>query len=91
MTGFGAFKAQNNEVSVEVSIRGVNGRFLETRFHLPRQYYTFESELKKKFSNHILRGTVDVYISRKLKGSASSGKIVVNSRLAQEYFKAFKK
>ncbi len=91
MTGFGAFKAQNNEVSVEVSIRAVNGRFLETRFHLPRQYYTFESELKKKFSNHILRGTVDVYISRKLKGSAASGKIVVNSRLALEYFKAFKK
>lgn len=91
MTGFGAFKAQNNEVSVEVSIRAVNGRFLETRFHLPRQYYTFESELKKKFSSSILRGTVDVYISRKLKGSAASGKIVVNSRLAQEYMKAFKK
>lgn len=91
MTGFGAFKAQNNEVSVEVSIRAVNGRFLETRFHLPRQYYTFETELKKKFSASILRGTVDVYIARKLKGSAASGKIVVNSRLAQEYFKAFKK
>jgi uncharacterized protein (TIGR00255 family) len=91
MTGFGAFKAQNNEVSVEVSIRAVNGRFLETRFHLPRQYYTFEGELKKKFTANILRGTVDVYVSRKLKGSAASGKIVVNSRLAQEYFKAFKK
>lgn len=91
MTGFGAFKAQNNEVSVEVSIRAVNGRFLETRFHLPRPYYTFETELKKKFSASILRGTVDVYISRKLKGSAVSGKIVVNSRLALEYVKAFKK
>ncbi len=91
MTGFGAFKAQNNESSIEISVRAVNGRYLETRFHLPRQYYTFESELKKKLSNTVLRGTVDIYISRKVKANSAAGKIVVNTKLAQEYFKAFKK
>lgn len=91
MTGFGAFKAQNNEVSIEVSIRAVNGRFLETRFHLPRQYYVFETDLKKKFSTLIQRGTVDVYIARRLKTAGASGKIVVNTRLVQEYQKALKK
>ncbi|MGZ6484966.1 MAG: YicC/YloC family endoribonuclease [Pseudobdellovibrio sp.] len=91
MTGFGAFRAQNNEVVIEVSIRAVNGRFLETRFHLPRHFFPFESELKRKFSNVVIRGTVDIYISRKTKASTQSGKIVVNSKLGGEYLKALKK
>jgi uncharacterized protein (TIGR00255 family) len=91
MTGFGNFRTQNNEVSIEVSIRAVNGRFLETRFHLPRGYFPFEAELKKKFSQLVIRGTVDVYIARKVKATTSIGKVVINTKLAQEYVKAFKK
>lgn len=91
MTGFGNFRLQNNEVSIEVSIRAVNGRFLETRFHLPRGYFPYEADLKKKFSNLVLRGTVDVYITRKIKSNVSSGRVVVNSRLAHDYHKALKK
>lgn len=91
MTGFGTFRTQNNEISIEVSIRAVNGRFLETRFHLPRGYFPYEAELKKKLSSVILRGTVDIYISRKTRSSSVGGRIVVNSKLAQEYHKAFRK
>lgn len=91
MTGFGVFRTQNNELTIEVSLRAVNGRFLETRFHLPRLYFAVESELKKKLSSTALRGTVDIYISRKLKSSAAPGKIVINTKLAQEYMRAFKK
>ncbi len=91
MTGFGNCRTQNNEVSIEVSLRAVNGRFLETRFHLPRGYFPFESELKKKLAGYIQRGTVDVYISRKAKATNAGGRIVVNTKLAQEYLKAFKK
>ena len=91
MTGFGNFKLQNEEVSIEVSVRAVNGRFLETRFHLPRAYFPHEAELKKKLSNIIVRGTVDIYVNRKVKTSAASGRLVINSKLAFEYLKAFKK
>lgn len=91
MTGFGNFRMQNNEVTIEVSIRAVNGRFLETRFHLPRVYFSIETELKKRFSQHIQRGTVDVYISRKLKSNVAGTRITVNPKLAQEYLKAFKR
>ena len=90
MTGFGAFRSQGNDITIEVSLRAVNGRFLETRFHLPRIYFAFESELKKKLSSTALRGTVDIYISRKLKASAVPGQIVINTKLAGEYLKAFK-
>ena len=91
MTGFGVFRSQAQDITIEVSIRAVNGRYLETRFHLPRIYFAFESDLKKKLSAVAVRGTVDIYISRKLKASAVSGRITINSKLAQEYMKAFKK
>lgn len=91
MTGYGLCRAQTNEVSLEISIRAVNGRFLETRFHLPKPYFLFESDLKKKLSEYALRGTVDIYISRKLKTAHTSGKVVINTKLAQEYLKSFKK
>ncbi len=91
MTGYGLARSQSNEVSIEVSVRAVNGRFLENRFHLPRGYYGFESDLKKKLTEFIKRGTVDVYISRKQKTNSVSSKIVMNTKLAAEYLKAFKK
>ena len=91
MTGFGVFRTQNNDLTVEVSFRAVNGRYLETRFHLPRIYFPFESDLKKKLSTVALRGTIDIYILRKLKTNTSGTKIRVNTKLALEYLKAFKK
>lgn len=91
MTGFGNFRTQTSDLSIEVSIRAVNGRFLETRFHLPRIYFAFEAELKKKFSHLVVRGTVDIYISRKIKSGVGAGRITINSKLAGEYLKAFKK
>ena len=91
MTGFGNFRTQTNDLSIEVSIRAVNGRFLETRFHLPRVYFPYEAEMKKKFSHLVLRGTVDIYISRKIKSGVGAGRVAMNSKLAAEYLKAFKK
>ncbi len=91
MTGYGLARAQTNEVTIEISVRAVNGRFLENRFHLPRLYFSFESDLKKKMTEYIKRGTVDVYVTRKLKSQSSAGKIVINTKLANEYLKSFRK
>lgn len=91
MTGYGLFRGQTAEASIEISLKTVNGRFLETRFHLPRAYYAYEVELKKKLNEFIKRGTVDIYVSRKPKENALNNKIVVNTRLAQEYVRAFRK
>lgn len=91
MTGFGVFRSQNNETAIEVSVRAVNGRYLETRFHLPRVFFPFESEMKKKLSSLVLRGTVDIYVSRKVKAQVGNSKISVNLKLAHEYMKALRK
>jgi uncharacterized protein (TIGR00255 family) len=90
MTGYGTSRASSKDVNVEVSIRAVNGRFLEPRFHLPREFVPFENELKKILSGTLLRGTVDVFVSRKVKATAGKSQIQVNQALAKKYLSAYK-
>jgi uncharacterized protein (TIGR00255 family) len=90
MTGYGAAQAQSKDVSVEVSIRSVNGRFLETRFHLPREFVSHEAELKKILGQSLLRGTVDVFVSRRVKNRSSKVELQVNSGLAKKYLSAYR-
>lgn len=90
MTGYGTFKGQSKDLSIEVSIRSVNGRFLETRFHLPREYVALEAELKRTLGSYLQRGTVDVYISRRLRSTSSKSQVHINDSLAKKYFTAYR-
>lgn len=91
MTGYGTSRAEKKGLSIEVSIRTVNGRFLEPRFHLPREFHQFESDLKKKLSEVILRGTCDIFISRRLKNQNTNAQLHVNTDLAKKYHQAYQK
>lgn len=90
MTGYGLGKAQSSSSQVDVSLRAVNGRFLETRFHLPREFVGIESDLKKTLGKYFERGTLDVFVSRRVKPSAQASNLVVNKELAKKYFDAYK-
>lgn len=91
MTGFGSSSLSNATVELEINVRAVNGRFLEMRLHLPREYAPLESALKKQLSSIFQRGTVDVYVSRKLKAQAETKKITIQHDIAAEYLKGLKK
>ncbi|QDK37419.1 YicC/YloC family endoribonuclease [Bdellovibrio sp. NC01] len=90
MTGYGNARVQSKDVTIEVSIRSVNGRFLEPRFHLPREFVAFEGDLKKVLSSTLLRGTVDVFISRRVKNVGGKTQMTVNDALAKKYLTAYK-
>ncbi|KYG64898.1 hypothetical protein AZI86_11910 [Bdellovibrio bacteriovorus] len=90
MTGYGTARVQSKDVTVEVSIRAVNGRFLEPRFHLPREFVAFESDLKRILSQTLLRGTIDIFVSRRVKNSASKAQMSINDALAKKYLTAYK-
>lgn len=90
MTGYGTARVQTKDVTVEVSIRAVNGRFLESRFHLPREFVSFEGELKKIMAQTLLRGTVDIFVSRRVKNISGKAQMIVNDALAKKYFSAYK-
>lgn len=90
MTGYGTARIQSKDVTVEVSIRAVNGRFLEPRFHLPREFVAHEGELKKTLGQTLHRGTVDVFVSRRVKNTAAKAQMTVNDTLAKKYMTAYK-
>lgn len=84
MTGFGSAKVSDFGVVVEFNIRSVNGRFLEPRWHLPKDYVLIEADLRKILSSHLTRGTVDIYCQRKIDNVPSSSHVEVNSALAKK-------
>ncbi len=87
MTGYGAVERRTPQAEVSVIVKSVNGRFLEPRFHLPKEYFAFESQLKKEISEIFARGTVDVFIYRR---GAGNVKVKFNSRNAKNWFDAHK-
>ncbi len=91
MTGYGTAKVQQKDLNIEVSIRSVNGRFLDTRFHLPREFVAFEADLKKLLNEKISRGTVDIFVNRKNKAIHETAEVCVNEALAKKYLTAFQR
>jgi uncharacterized protein (TIGR00255 family) len=85
MTGYGVARKQTDRAHFEVSLKTVNGRFFETRFHLPREFSFLEPELKKIVSQYFQRGTVDVFVNRKLQGKASSLQAHLREGMANEW------
>lgn len=64
MTGYGGGEGKTRQLEVEAHVKSVNGRYLEVRFHLPKEYAPFENDFRKLFSSWS-RGTVDVYVNRR--------------------------
>lgn len=91
MTGYGSARAENKDLSIDVSLRAVNGRFLETRAHLPREYLVAEVELKKILSQFLQRGTVDIFVTRKLRSTLKNKSISLNLDLAKRYQQLYQK
>lgn len=90
MTGFGTSAGAIPNLDIEISVKSINGRFLDVRFHLPREYYPFEAEMKKIVSSVARRGSFDIGIQRKVKLSGSQSKIVIDKSLARKWMSAYK-
>ncbi|MCB0408137.1 MAG: YicC family protein, partial [Bdellovibrionales bacterium] len=90
MTGFGTASQTTNKVSVSATLRSVNGRYLDIRPHLPRQYQSLEIEIKKFIGKYAARGTVDLYIHRKTL-DASASEVTINLAMAKQWQDSYKK
>lgn len=89
MTGFGASRMSSPNVEIEVTVKSLNGRFLEIRGHMPREYGAFEREIKTLVGEALHRGTVDVYIMRKSKG-ISGTELSLDVSAAKSWVKAYR-
>jgi uncharacterized protein (TIGR00255 family) len=89
MTGFGRSKTNSSSISVNVEVKTVNHRFCEFNIRMPRQLLMIEDKLKKKLTQHIRRGRVEVYVS--IEGeSAVTRSLHVDWNLIEEYYQFIK-
>lgn len=86
MTGFGQDSVEAEDFQLDIVVRSVNGRFLEIRPHLPKEYLSFENEIKKIIQNKILRSSVDLFVTRRSTSKAKSLDIVVQKEFAKKLF-----
>jgi len=86
MTGYGSSQVKSRKLELEIHVKSVNGRFLELRFHLPKEYAPHENDLRKAFSQW-KRGTVDVYIHRRPNVDARLQSVQLRSDHAKHWAK----
>jgi uncharacterized protein (TIGR00255 family) len=89
MTCYGHSTAKTSFGLIEVSIKSVNGRFLEVRSNLPSEYMKYENEIKKRVSKILRRGSVSVFINRKKDPHKGFTEVSVRKDLAKKWMRAF--
>ena len=65
MTGFGRTELQTPSGQLQLEMRSVNHRYLDTQFKLPEGFRSIEQELKDLVSQRLKRGKVDTSLSVK--------------------------
>ncbi len=66
MTGFGSAEDVRDGVSVTAEVRSVNNRFAEISVKLPRQFSSYELEVRDQIRSILQRGKVSVFVQVKL-------------------------
>jgi uncharacterized protein (TIGR00255 family) len=87
MTGYGSAKRELKNYQIELNIKSVNGRFLELRFHMPKEYVAIETELRRILPEYFARGTVDIFCSRKIQVHNDAAAVEINFPLAEKIHK----
>ena len=87
MTGYGSARGNAAGFQVNIEIRSVNNRNLETSVRLPRSFLFTEAAVKNAVAKHISRGKVDVYITV-TPGEADDVRVSVNESLLKGYLSA---
>lgn len=95
MTGYGSCSVDSTgtdsgSTELDIQIKSVNGRFLDLRFHSPKEYLPFEAELKKRASRYFQRGSVDVFIHRRVHAKDSYMPVRLKPQQAKAWSRAIK-
>ncbi len=84
MTGFGRGKYENEGRTYVVEIKSVNHKYSDINVRLPRFLNCEEDKIRKKISNYISRGKIDVFITFENYSNKGTN-IKINRELAKEY------
>lgn len=88
MTGYGKAQQTINGKIINVEIKSVNHRYFDFNSHNAKSFSFMEEKLKKRVSDHISRGKIDLYLYVEFVESAAS-EVLINKPLLESYIKAF--
>ena len=86
MTGYGKSKKSFENYEIEVEIRSLNNRYLDTTIRLPKSIDIFEQKIKDEIKKHIFRGKVTLNISLNGISDNGFGNIKLNDEALQYYY-----
>ena len=64
MTGYGEGSQNVRGTKITVQIRSLNHRHLDMQLRVPREYISFEEEIRKAIREKISRGRIDLFVNR---------------------------
>ena len=67
MTGYGKSNYSDDDFEIDIEVKSVNSRFLDSRIKLPRELSFLEINLKTLLKRRIKRGKVEININFKNK------------------------
>ncbi len=89
MTGFGRGEYENEGRKYVVEIKAVNHKYSDINIRLPRFFNNMEDLIRKRISNVISRGKIDVFVNFE-NYSGKGTNIRINRELAKEYINELK-
>ena len=89
ITGFGRGEYENEGRKYLVEIKAVNHKYSDINIRLPRFFNNMEDSIRKRISNVISRGKIDVFVSFENYSSKGTN-IRINRELAKEYINELK-
>ena len=84
MTGYGEASSQIRGTRVTVQVRSLNHRHLDLQLRAPREYLSFEEEIRKIIRQKISRGRLDVFINRS-PAKGQGRRLALDEDLLEEY------
>lgn len=88
MTGFGAGKAESENLKVSVEVRCLNSRSLDLMLKPPAVFRETEQDIRQRVGSALLRGKIEVRITPEFKKITGTGRI--NMALAEAYYREMK-
>lgn len=88
MTGFGAGKAESENLKVGVEVRCLNSRSLDLMLKPPAVFREIEQGIRQRAGTALVRGKIEIRITPEFKRITGTGRI--NTALAEAYYHEMK-
>jgi uncharacterized protein (TIGR00255 family) len=89
MTGYGRAEQPVDDITFLIEIKSLNGKQFDINLRLPSILKSKEFEIRNLLSEHLLRGSIDCFVSLKETGNAKP--VTINTSLAKAYYDPIRK